>query len=768
MNKYRSEWIGYACCCIGLLIDLSLFGWIWKQSLLSNKVLWFAPAGSVCIFLGLFSFSRSTAKKNKHLVAADMRLKQSETECNRLLEELHLQGRLENELLVAKQAAEAAVLAKGSFLATMSHEIRTPLNGIIPMLDMVARGQLAPDQREMLQTANDSSLQLLRILDDVLDFSKLEADKLTLETTTFNLRDLLERVTQLMQRAADAKRLTLHLHIDERVRLPVRGDPVRLRQILSNLIGNAIKFTERGRIDIYLRRLGNRNTKHYLRFEVHDTGIGITKEQESRLFSAFSQADASTTRLYGGTGLGLAICKHIVSLMEGQIGVQSQPGVGSTFWFEVALSKIPGDLYGVPGASDQPKVLLVSNNTHLLEHLCNRLEEHGILAESTQSTQQAIDQLERVQITPQHFHAVVGDFDSLLYSARALQRTVLKTGRQGVSPEMIWLQGEETIPEELLNDSQQIPRHSADEILVTNMSLANRPVSESAESPLAIQEEPQPVLPHLDARILLVEDNPVNLAVALKLLNSLGYQADTAPNGEVALESLEKDHYDLVFMDCQMPVLDGYAATRRWRIREHEQEVKRLPIVAMTANAMAGDRQRCLDAGMDEHIAKPIARNKLIECLQHWLANTAEKKESDPIAQKNADQPDNNAKRKSQGSNSLAVVDAKVIDELYEIAGNETISILELFLKDAPESIAGLQTAVAENDPDLMRESAHKLKSSSANVGAKALSSAAKLIETVVRQKNVISSEAMVGLVVSEFARVRFALRLQIERLRKQ
>ncbi|MCD8457270.1 hypothetical protein LPH56_02500 [Xylella taiwanensis] len=340
--------------------------------------------------------------------------KHAEAECDRLQQELDQHGKLKQELVMAKQIAEASVLAKSEFLATMSHEIRTALNGIIPILELIAKSELKREQRDLLQTATESSLQLLRIVDDILDYSKLEAKKLELEITTFNLRELLEGVTLLMQHVSESKRLALELSIDPTVRLLVRGDQVRLRQVLSNLIGNAIKFTERGRVDIKLRRLGENRTQHLLRFEVHDTGIGISSEQQARLFSSFSQADASTTRLYGGTGLGLAICKRIIDLMSGRIGIESQLDVGSTLWFEIPLLKVAGELN--PHTNTGQRVLLVCSDSHLSQRVYQLLKTHNMDVVVTETTQESMEQLRQANALLR-FDVVIGDHLSVRYIA---------------------------------------------------------------------------------------------------------------------------------------------------------------------------------------------------------------------------------------------------------------------------------------------------------------------------------------------------------------
>ncbi|RBD97088.1 sensor histidine kinase, partial [Xanthomonas oryzae pv. oryzae] len=378
--------------------------------------------------------------------ALAQRLEEAERARERLQQELQRHGELEQELLRAKQAAEAAMLAKGEFLATMSHEIRTPLNGIIPMLELISSGQLSLDQRDMLQTATSSSLQLLRIVDDILDYSKLEANKLELEITTFNLRELLDGVVQLLQRTAEGRQLRLSLDIEPSVRLLVRGDPIRLRQVLGNLIGNAIKFTERGSVDIQLRRLGETRAQHLLRFQVRDTGIGIAPDQQTRLFRSFAQADASTTRLYGGTGLGLAICKRIIDLMGGRIGVESEPGRGSTFWFEIPLLKVIGDLQQATRA-DAVRVMVISSDARLSQRLKRLLDSWGVSHVLMETTQEALERVRRHSDT-EGFRCVIADHDTLRYSARAVHRALARPENAN-SARLIWLYGEEPVPAEL-------------------------------------------------------------------------------------------------------------------------------------------------------------------------------------------------------------------------------------------------------------------------------------------------------------------------------
>ncbi|MCF8795540.1 ATP-binding protein [Xanthomonas campestris] len=694
------------------------------------------------------------------LGALTRQLDDTNTAQARMLQELQRHGELEQELLRAKQAAEAASLAKGEFLATMSHEIRTPLNGIIPMLELISRGQLSLDQRDMLQTATGSSLQLLRIVDDILDYSKLEANKLELEITTFNLRELLDGVAQLMQRTAEGKQLRLGLDIEPSVRLLVRGDPIRLRQVLGNLIGNAIKFTERGSVDIQLRRLGETRAQHLLRFQVRDTGIGIAADQQARLFRSFAQADASTTRLYGGTGLGLAICKRIIDLMGGRIGVESEPGRGATFWFEIPLLKVIGDLQQTTGA-DAARVMVISSDARLSQRLKRLLDSWGISHVLMETTQEALERVRR-DTDDEGFRWVIADHETLRYSARAVHRALARPEDLSGS-RLIWLYGDEPVPDELQANATLVPRQSPDETLRA-LVLPPEPkpsVAPTLASAMIPEPLPPPVAHARDVRILLVEDNPVNLLVAQKLLGVLGFEADTATDGEAALSSMESTRYDMVFMDCQMPVLDGYAATRRWRAMETESGGRPIPIVAMTANAMAGDRERCLAAGMDDYLSKPVAREQLNACLQRWLPRQALL----PGPSTGAPSADAESAASAAQARALPILESGVIDELYEVAGADTIRILQLFLEDAPGIIEGLEAAASNRDSMHLRDLAHTLKSSSANVGAQALANAARRIELAARTGTIERPSVMVALVIAEYARARLALLGQVTRL---
>ncbi|WP_414496440.1 ATP-binding protein [Stenotrophomonas maltophilia] len=681
------------------------------------------------------------------------------------------QGQLEQQLLQAKQAAEAAVLAKGEFLATMSHEIRTPLNGILPMLELIARGPLGEDQRQMLATASASSQQLLRIVDDILDYSRLEAQALELEITSFNLRDLLDGVVQLMQRAADSKGLSLGLQLDPTVRLPVRGDPVRLRQVLSNLLANAIKFTARGQVLLRVQRLGESAAQHQLRFEIVDTGIGIDEALQARLFQSFSQADASTTRIYGGTGLGLAICKRIIDLMHGRIGVQSTPGQGATFWFEIPLLKVPGDL---PAMARAPAALLLFSGDALLQARVERIAAHHGL--QVQALAQLDELAERLRAMPRPGQPAPA---WLLIDARArrhgeatLQQALAERGDDD-GLHVLWLQ-DDAMPAR--PRQQALPAHFDDAAL---HALLAAPTTQARPAALLANAEEGPAttaLPPLHLRVLLVEDNTVNRMVAEQLLRVFQCEVRNAADGEQALGMLREGGMDVVLMDCQMPVLDGYAATRRWRAEETERGLARLPIIAMTANAMAGDRERCLQAGMDDYLSKPITRGTLHALLRRWGQRSGDAVASslldgappvEPgharLAELDSDRSGDRRARSTPQAKPASVapqpvLDRAVLDELRAVIGEAANQIISVFLEDTPALVQQLQQAAQAGDETRLLAVAHSLKSSSANVGALSLSAVARRIEHEARSGSLQRPAVAVALLVAEFARARVAL----------
>ncbi|WP_297143893.1 ATP-binding protein [Thermomonas sp.] len=713
---------------------------------------WFLIAAIlIVVTLAASVFHLTTMRRQEQLLAEKRdQLQLSERKANELKQELTHHSQMEGELTRAKQAAESAVMAKGEFLATMSHEIRTPLNGIIPMLDLLASTRLGVDQQEILKTATASAQQLLRIVDDILDYSKLEADKLELETTGFNLRELLQSVITLMERPAQAKGLHLLLYIDPSVRLPVRGDPVRLRQILSNLLSNAIKFTERGSVTITVRKTGETASQHQLRLEVQDTGIGISHEKREKLFQPFSQADTSTTRIYGGTGLGLVISQRIVELMGGHIGVDSNPGSGSTFWFEVPLLKAQGDMPSHQEDLHGGRVLLITTDARLRMRLTMLLPNWGLRITAVENTHDALERLRQAhaQGEPWTFSVVLADLSSIRSTALSLARNMERHQQYG-EVRLVYLRSDEITSLELPMASTIIPRNVSDSDLRATLSASGVSWSQQElhpQPPLHAQAEDSTRVP----RILLVEDNPVNLMVAQRLLQVLGAECETAGNGQVALEKMDVGSYDLVLMDCQMPVLDGYSATRRWREVEQERNVsRRLPIVAMTANAMAGDRRKCLDAGMDDYLAKPVSRSELEQCIQRWKNAAMPLPSAAPAVAAAPAAPEAPAD---------AVLDKAILGELRDLLGSEVDHIIRVYLEDAPRLVAQLERAAVANDPIALRVAAHSLKSSSANVGAMPLSVAARELEHAARDGTLTQPASAVAKIVGEFSKTRAAL----------